>query len=112
MDRNDVKVTWQNSIFYMLGITIVGFGVVAIIRSTFGAGPWDTVNYNLSEVVNITLGTASVLVNVIVTSLIIIYRKKLKFLFMIFPIIAVGISIDFWDIIVFGDFSTENLIVC
>lgn len=111
MDREKVSISFKNSIFYLLGITIVGFGVVAIIRSKFGAGPWDTVNYNLSEVFGITLGTASVLVNVVVTSIIFIYRKKLKFLFMIFPIAAVGISIDFWDIIVFNDFSTSNILL-
>lgn len=111
LDRENVTVSWQNSIIYLIGITIVGFGVVAIIRSNFGAGPWDTVNYNLSELVGITLGTASVLVNVVITSIIIAYRKKIKFLFMIFPILAIGISIDFWDILVFGDFSTSNLLL-
>lgn len=93
-----------NIILYFIGIVITGLGVITIIRSTLGAGAWDTVTNNLSILAHITKGTTSGIVNVFILSFIILYRRKFKFLFVIVPIIGIALAIDFWDLLVFKDY--------
>ncbi len=94
----------KNNFYYLFGFFILGLGVNSMIVSSFGAGPWDTVTYNLSELVNLSLGTTSVAIAVILMTIVLGYTRKWELLFMALPIILVGISLDFWDIIVFGDY--------
>ncbi|MFA7423213.1 MAG: hypothetical protein WCZ00_05700, partial [Acholeplasmataceae bacterium] len=51
---------------YLLGIMITGLGINVLLRSTLGAGAWDTVTNNFSELVHISLGTASAIINITV----------------------------------------------
>lgn len=99
-----------NIILYFLGFLIVGLGVILVIKSNFGAGPWDTTTYNLSKLLNITIGTASALINGTILAIVILYNKKLKYIFILVPIFSVAVSIDFWDLVVFENFVVENLL--
>ena len=78
--------------------------VNVLIKSSLGAGAWDAVANNFSKFANITLGSAGAIVNIIILAFIILYNKKIKFLFVIVPIIGIALATDFWDIIVFGDY--------
>ncbi len=94
----------KNNFYYLFGFFILGLGVNAMIKSAFGAGPWDTVTYNLSELINLTLGTTSVLIAAILMAVVLGYTRKWKLILMLLPILLVGISLDFWDIVVFRDY--------
>ncbi|MFH5880921.1 YczE/YyaS/YitT family protein [Liberiplasma polymorphum] len=98
-----------NITLYFLGFLIIGLGVILVIKSNFGAGPWDTTTYNLSHLLGITIGTASALINGTILAVVIIYNKKLKYFFILVPIFSVAISIDFWDLIVFDNFIVINI---
>ncbi|TVP85941.1 MAG: hypothetical protein EA375_03015 [Acholeplasmataceae bacterium] len=96
---NPVKI-----ITYLAGVLLTALGINILLRSMLGAGAWDTVTHNLSVLAGITLGTASFSINVVIMAFIILYNRKLKFLLVILPIIGIALTIDFWDIIVFGGY--------
>lgn len=97
-------------ILYFLGIFITGLGVNILLRGALGAGAWDTVVYNMRSFfivilrTNVTLGTVSFIIYAIVLSVVMLYNKKLKYLFVLIPIFGISLAIDFWDLVVFGSF--------
>ncbi len=95
-------------ILYTLGIVLTGLGAISIIRSALGAGAWDTVNNNLSIFAHITIGTASAIINTLILTFLVIYRKKIKFLFVLVPIIGISQAIDFWDLSVFQTYYPQG----
>jgi uncharacterized membrane protein YczE len=88
---------------YISGILTIAFGINTLLTSKLGAGAWDTVANNFSILVNITLGTASAIVNVFVLLFVFSFRRKLKYLSILIPIFALAIAIDFWNLIIFKD---------
>jgi len=100
---------------YFLGIIITGLGINVLLRSQLGAGAWDTVIYNLRSFftnvlnINATLGTVSFIIYVIILLIVIIYNKKLKYLFVFIPIFGISLAIDFWDLIVFGSYYPSEI---
>ncbi len=96
---------------YVLGAFMVSFGVVTLLRTNIGAGAWDTVNANLSALTGITLGTASFLVQGLLVLMIMLYRKEVKYILISVSIILIAIGIDFWDILIYGDYFYQGLAV-
>ena len=96
---------------YLLGIMITGLGINVLLRSTLGAGAWDTVTNNFSELVHISLGTASAIINITVLLLVLIYNKQVKYLFILIPIVGIALAIDFWDLIVFKEFEISQFLL-
>jgi len=100
---------------YFLGIVVTGLGINILLRSALGAGAWDTVIYNLRSFfdhvlnLNVTLGTVSFIIYVIVLACVIIYNKKLKFLIVFIPIFGISLAIDFWDLVVFKSYFPVDL---
>jgi len=98
----------MNILYYLLGFIVLGLGVNIMKASTLGAGAWDTVTINIRDFLNInrgvtwiTLGMISFSVSISIMLIVILYRRKWKFLLMLVPIFLVALSIDFWNIIVF-----------
>jgi uncharacterized membrane protein YczE len=109
MSKNKSFNIFKRLVFYFVGFFVTAAGITTILRSTLGAGAWDTVNSNLHELTGITLGTASMVINITILILIILYHKKTKFLFTVVPIIAIGLFIDLWDQLIYDDFSIETV---
>jgi|AntRauTorckE6833_2_1112554.scaffolds.fasta_scaffold13687_2 hypothetical protein len=109
MSKNKSFNILKRLVFYFVGFFVTAAGITTILRSTLGAGAWDTVNSNLHELTGITLGTASMVINITILILIILYHKKTKFLFTVVPIIAIGLFIDLWDQLIYDDFSIETV---
>lgn len=93
-----------------MGFVILGLGVNLMKASSLGAGAWDTVTINVRDFLNmnlglswVTLGMISFVVSSVLMLIVLSYRKKPRFLLMIFPIIFVAVSIDFWNIVIFKD---------
>lgn len=100
---------YRRVVQYVLGAFMVSFGVVTLLRTNIGAGAWDTVNANLSALTGITLGTASFLVQGLLVIMITAYRKNVKYLLISVSILLIALGIDFWDILIYGDFYYEGL---
>lgn len=88
---------------YIFGILTIALGINTLLTSELGAGAWDTVANNFSILVNISLGTASAIVNVSVLLFVFLFRRKLKYLSILIPIFVLAIAIDFWNFLVFKD---------
>lgn len=94
---------------YVSGVLVLGLGINVLLRSTLGAGAWDTVTNNFSELIGTTLGIASVIINITVLSFVVIYNKHLKYLSILIPIFSLALVIDFWDILILGDLVITDL---
>ncbi len=103
MDNKFMKNIPLRVLLYISGIMVTALGINVLLRSTLGAGAWDTVTNNFSELTNITLGTASAIINITVLLLVLAYNKKVKYIAILIPIFGIAVAIDFWDIIVFGE---------
>jgi uncharacterized membrane protein YczE len=113
-----LKENRNNIIFYLSGIICLGFAVNIVKASALGSGAWDTVTINIRDFFNInlgidwiTLGMVSFSVSLIIMMIVLIYRKKIKYLLMILPIFLVALSIDFWNLVVFKDYEANVFII-
>ena len=107
MNKEDII----NVLLYTIGIILTGLGINVLIRSSLGAGAWDAVANNFSVFANITLGSAGAIINIIILGFIILYNKKIKFLFVIVPIVGIALAVDFWDIVVMGGFAPVHYLM-
>jgi|GEM_PF-257885 len=104
----------KQDMYYLVGFLILGLGVNFAIRSSIGAGPWDTVTYSLRALLEnrfgleVTLGNASFMVNLTVMLLVILYRRKIRYLFMLVPLFIIALSIDFSDLVLLGDYMPST----
>ncbi|MBN2540516.1 MAG: hypothetical protein JXB08_03220 [Bacilli bacterium] len=103
-------------LFYLLGFIVIGLGVNVMKASTLGNGAWDTVTINVRDFLWrnlnqtwVTLGMISFTVSIIIMAIVLIYRKNVKFLFMLIPIALVALSIDFWNLVVFQEREAMTL---
>lgn len=113
MERK-IEFTPKKITFYILGFLIVGLGVNIMSRSDLGLGAWDTVTFNLNLFLNesITKGMTSWIISLVIMTFVIVYTRKWVLLFMLVPILLVGLSIDFWDLLVFGiDYMPESVYI-
>lgn len=108
MNKNQIKVI----LIYLLGMMLIALGINMILRSGLGAGAWDTLVYSLKHLVGtITLGTSMFIINLVILAFVIIANKSFKYLFILAPISVMSFAIDFWDIVVFGDFSPNTFLI-
>lgn len=112
-----IKERKSNILFYFSGFITLGFAVNIMKSSTLGNGAWDTVTINIRYFFNnilnvewITLGMVSFTVSFIIMAIVIAYRKKFIYLFMLLPIFLVALSIDIWNISLFKDQYANQLI--
>lgn len=112
------KENRNNILFYLSGFICLGFAVNIIKASALGSGAWDTVTINIRDFFNInlgidwiTLGMVSFSVSLLIMIVVLVYRKKIKYLLMILPIFLVALSIDFWNLVVFRDYEANIFII-
>lgn len=99
-----------NIMYYLIGFVVMGFSVNIIKASNLGSGAWDTVTINIRYYMNnilhlewVTIGMVSFVVSFTIMSMVIIYRKQMRYFLMVLPVIIAAIMIDFWNIVVFQD---------
>ncbi|MFW5794537.1 MAG: hypothetical protein ACOCV1_03530 [Bacillota bacterium] len=106
-----------NIMYYLIGFLVLGFAVNIMKASTMGNGAWDTVTINVRDYLNrivgipwITMGMVSFTVSFIIMVIIISYRRKIRYLFMLLPMLLVALSIDFWNFVLFYDREAYRLL--
>jgi len=114
--RDFVSKKKSNIGFYLAGFLILGFAVNTMKASALGNGAWDTVTINVRDFLNmnigwtwVSMGMVSFTVSVIIMAIVISYRKKLRYLYMLLPIFLVALSIDFWNFTLFQDRQAQTL---
>lgn len=97
--------------FYILGLFILALAVVLVMRTNFGSGGWDAFNVNFSLLTKgrVSEGQSSIMIGLILLLLVLLYRRKGKYLFSLFPIFTTGIFIDLWNKVILKDFVLTNM---
>ena len=116
MNNRHIEFTLRNVIFYLSGFLIAGLGVIFLLRSTLGAGAWDTVTANLNAFlasvnIDLTLGLTSMIITFSMFIFVILYTKNWLLIGMLVPIFVMGSVLDFWDILVFGSYYPSILLL-
>mgnify|MGYP006883072388 CR=1 FL=1 len=114
MQNRHISFTPKNIVMYLSGFFITALGVIFMLRGNFGAGAWDTVTANLNAFFHsvnfpISVGLTSMSIALTIFAFVILYTKKWQLIGMLIPIGIMGTVLDFWDIIIFGDYVAELL---
>lgn len=83
-------------IFFLIGLTILGFGIAMLVTSDFGVGPWDLVYIGLSNKIGVSIGICmniAAIIHIILASL--ISKKVPQFLSLVTSFV-IGMFVDFW----------------
>ena len=92
-------------LWYGLGTLVIALGVVLVIKSTLGTGPWDTLFIVLARKIEpLTIGLSAIIMTILLTALTVILRKDIRLFLMAIPIVMVGTFIDFFDLVVFENY--------
>lgn len=109
MQNRKIEFTPKNIIMYFSGFIITALGVIFMLRSDLGAGAWDTVTANLNDFLasmdfDISLGITSMMITLTLFTFVLIYTRKWQLVGMLLPVAIMALAIDFWDILIFGDY--------
>jgi uncharacterized membrane protein YczE len=99
---------------YVLGILALGAGVALFARANLGVAPWDTAILNLqrlllSNQISITIGQSSLIHTSVLLIIVFILGRRWQSLMAVIPMIAISLSIDYWDRIVFINLLSGSL---
>ena len=99
---------------YVLGILALWLGVALFARANLGVPPWDTAILNLKRLlislqISITLGQSSLIHTFSLLMVVLILGRRWQSLMAVFPMVAISLSIDFWDSFVFINLSSDSL---
>ena len=94
---------------YLVGLACTALGIAFIIFSLQGAGPWDSVAVGLTNSFGLTIGTWSIISQIVFTLITWILEKTRFRIESMIPIIIRSSFLDFWIYFVLKnvDFSTS-----
>lgn len=87
---------FKNSFIYGIGLLTLTFGIALMIKSNFGASPWDAVNVGISNISGLSIGSSNIVTSIFLVILIAIITKTKPKISVVLVGVAVGIFIDFW----------------
>ena len=90
-------------LFFIMGLSILSFGVSLTIKAGLGTGAWDALNVGLSETVGLTPGSWVVIVGIILIFVNAALVKRKPDLAAVITLLITGILIDFWILRVFDE---------
>jgi uncharacterized protein len=100
----------RRSLFFTIGLFILTLGVSLIIKSGLGASAWDALAVGQSRMFGITVGTAVFMNGIVLIALNAVIMKKRPDILATATIFVIGLLIDFWLLIVLGEFAPSMLI--
>lgn len=96
-------------LFFIVGLSIMTFGVCLTIKAELGAGAWDALNVALTDLLGLTIGTWIIIdgaVLVVVNSFLLKRRPEIL---SILTIILIGSLVDLWMFFVFESLEVNGL---
>src|SRR3954447_26499573 len=91
---------FYRTLFFIIGLFIMTFGVCLTIKAELGAGAWDALNVALTEWVGLTIGAWVIIEGAVLIIVNALLLKKRPEILSLLTIILVGSSVDFWILIV------------
>jgi uncharacterized protein len=98
-------------LFFIIGLSIMTFGVCLTIKAELGAGAWDALNVALTDLLGLTIGTWIIIdgaVLVVVNSILVMRRPEVL---SILTIILIGSLVDLWMFFVFESLDVNGLLL-
>ncbi len=83
-------------IFFLIGISIMSFGIVLMIKADLGSAPWDVLHIGLYEHFGLSIGTWSIIMGFFVLGSASLLSKSLPQIGAFFNMLLVGIFIDMY----------------
>jgi len=115
MNTRHIILSRKNVAYYLLGFVVLGLAVNIMNTSGLGVGAWDTVTINLRSFFQIkvgwefvSIGMMSLLVSSIVFTIVMLYRKDKRLVFMLVPIALVALFIDIWYFLLFEPIELQQ----
>jgi uncharacterized protein len=105
------KINWINSIKYLFGLLFLSFSVVLTFRTGFGASPADTLTVIISVLTGLTKGLSAFLITAMIILFLTLYFRKPVFLVLFGQIMIFSLLIDFWDLVVLGNYQPSGVAV-
>lgn len=96
------------TLFYIIGLTILSFGVSMTVKGGLGTGAWDALNVGLSKTVGLTPGSWVVIVGIIMIFMNAALVRRRPDVAAIITLLITGVLIDFWLLRVFGDMEVTG----
>ncbi len=109
VDGDFIKKHSRNIIIYILGMAVISFGVVMMLKSGRGLSSWDTLHWSLHKLVGITVGWSTIVVALSFTAFVTTVNKNWKYLLMIIPIFSVGLLIDYFNLDLLENYVPSNI---
>ncbi len=109
MKKHNMIFSPKNIAFYLLGMIVISFGVVMMLKSLLGVSSWDTLHYSLHKLTGITVGEATIWVALTFTVFVTVGNKDLKYLGMAIPIFIVGNLIDLFNLTLLVNYIPKNI---
>ncbi|WP_318503102.1 YczE/YyaS/YitT family protein [Bacillus sp. T3] len=93
---------------YLVGLACTALGIAFIILSLQGAGPWDSVAVGLTNSFGLTIGTWSIISQIVFTLITWILEKTRFRIESMIPIIIRSCFLDFWFYFVLKNVDFSN----
>ncbi|MEH7884135.1 membrane protein [Bacillus sp. JJ1609] len=90
-------------LFFIIGLTVLSFGISMTIKAGLGTGAWDALNVGLSETVGLTPGSWVVIVGIILIFVNAALVKRRPDIAAVITLLITGVLIDFWILRVFDE---------
>lgn len=94
---------FYRTLFFIIGLVIVSFGVSMTIKAGLGTGAWDALNVGLSETVGLTPGSWVVIVGIVLIFVNAALVKRRPDIAAVITLLITGVLIDFWILRVFDE---------
>lgn len=109
-----IQFNFKYTTLYFLGIVALGLGVALFARANLGVAPWDTAILNLQRLltslqISITIGQSSLMHTSVLLMVVLLLGRRWQSLMAVIPMIAISLSIDFWDRIVLVNLLSGSL---
>lgn len=104
-----MKINFKNIVLYLLGLVLMSFAVVIMKKTLLGMGAWDAVIINTQTILNIKLGYASLIINILLLSFVVIYKRSFKNITVIIPIAINTLLLNIWDSYVLNDLVLTSI---
>lgn len=108
-NNSSIQLTKRNIFKYILGGFFISLGVILMLKSDLGSSSWDALHYSLTKLLDISMGTATFIVAMIFTFIVVWLNRDKKYFWMTIPIVYVAITINVLENIVFVNVVPNTL---
>jgi len=97
MDKYKIQINVLNILKYIFGMVFIAIGVTLLLRSNLGVSAWDTLNYSLGQIANISIGDANFIISGTLILFVTIKEKDFRYLLIMIPLFIVTRLINLFN---------------